>query len=80
LLHDGNELLKSIKNAIPVRAEQKRALFDKFTIVIRATVNSNIVVAIAEGALGGFIFWVLNIRAVLMAFLSLVLAVGAGLV
>jgi hypothetical protein len=52
LLRNGNELLRSIEDAIPLRAEQKRALFDKFTIVIRATVKGNIVVAIAQGALG----------------------------
>jgi predicted PurR-regulated permease PerM len=85
LLRDGNELLRRIKDAIPLRAEQKRALFDKFTIVIRATVKGNIVVAIVQGVLGGLIFWFLGIHApllwaVLMAFLSLVPAVGAGLV
>ena len=85
LLRDGNKLLKSIKDAIPLEADQKRALFDKFTIVIRATVKGNIVVAIAQGALGGLIFWFLGIHAsllwaVLMAFLSLVPAVGAGIV
>lgn len=85
LLRDGNKLLKNIRDAIPLEADQKRALFEKFTIVIRATVKGNIVVAIAQGALGGLIFWILGIHApllwaVLMAFLSLVPAVGAGLV
>jgi predicted PurR-regulated permease PerM len=85
LLRDGNELLRRVREAIPLPAEQKRALFDKFTVVIRATVKGNIVVAIAQGALGGLIFWFLGIHApllwaVLMAFLSLVPAVGAGLV
>ncbi|MEX5624345.1 AI-2E family transporter, partial [Pseudomonas syringae] len=45
----------------------------------------NVLVAITQGALGGFIFWVLDIPsalvwAVLMAFLSLLPAVGAGIV
>jgi predicted PurR-regulated permease PerM len=85
LLRDGNELLRRVREAIPLPAEQKRALFDKFTVVIRATVKGNIVVAIAQGALGGLIFWFLGIHApllwaVLMAFLSLVPAVGAALV
>jgi predicted PurR-regulated permease PerM len=48
-------------------------------------VKGNIVVAILQGALGGLIFWLLGIHApllwgVLMAFLSLLPAVGAGLV
>ena len=85
LLRDGNELTRHIKGAIPLRLEQRGALFDKFIIVIRATVKGNIVVAMVQGALGGLIFWFLGIHApllwaVLMAFLSLLPAVGAGLV
>ena len=65
--------------------EQQHDLFEKFTVVIRATVKGNIVVAIVQGALGGLIFAVLGIRgallwAVLMAVLSLLPAVGAALV
>ena len=47
--------------------------------------KGNIVVAVLQGALGGLAFWVLDIHApvlwaVLMAFLSLLPAVGAALV
>jgi predicted PurR-regulated permease PerM len=85
LLRDGDDLSKRIKDAIPLRAEQQRALFNRFTTVIRATVKGNIVVAAVQGALGGLIFWFLGVHAtvlwaVLMALLSLVPAVGAGLV
>jgi predicted PurR-regulated permease PerM len=84
-LRDGDYLSRRIKNAIPLRAEQQRDLFSKFTTVIRATVKGNIVVALVQGALGGLIFWFLGVHApvlwaVLMAFLSLLPAVGAGLV
>jgi hypothetical protein len=48
---------------VPLRAEHRQALFDKFTTVIRATVKGNLVVAVLQGALGGFIFWLLGIRA-----------------
>jgi predicted PurR-regulated permease PerM len=85
LLRDGDNLSKRIRDAIPLHAEQKRDLFNKFTAVIRATVKGNIVVAVVQGALGGLIFWLLGVHAavlwaVLMAFLSLLPAVGAGLV
>jgi predicted PurR-regulated permease PerM len=85
LLRDGDDLAKRIKAAMPLRAEHQRALFDKFTVVIRATVKGNIVVAIVQGALGGLIFWLLGIHApllwaMLMAVLSLLPAVGAGLI
>jgi predicted PurR-regulated permease PerM len=84
-LRDGDYLSRRIRNAIPLRVEQQRDLFSKFTTVIRATVKGNIVVALVQGALGGLIFWFLGVHApvlwaVLMAFLSLLPAVGAGLV
>jgi predicted PurR-regulated permease PerM len=85
LLRDGDDLSKRIKNAIPLHAAQQRDLLNRFTTVIRATVKGNVVVAVVQGALGGLIFWFLGVHApvlwaVLMAFLSLLPAVGAGLV
>jgi predicted PurR-regulated permease PerM len=85
LLRDGEALVRRLRTAIPLREAQKQALFSKFAIVIRATVKGNIVVAIIQGSLGGLIFWLLGIHApmlwgVLMAFLSLLPAVGAAVV
>jgi predicted PurR-regulated permease PerM len=85
LLRDGSNLAARIREAIPLSVEHKRHLFSKFTTVIRATVKGNIAVAAAQGILGGIMFWFLDIQGallwgVLMAFLSLLPAVGAGLV
>ncbi|MEB5965079.1 AI-2E family transporter [Comamonas testosteroni] len=85
LLRDGKELVARIWAATPLAAEHKRELAIKFITVIRATVKGNLAVAAAQGALGGLIFWILGIQgailwAVVMAFLSLLPAVGAGLV
>jgi predicted PurR-regulated permease PerM len=85
LLRDGAQLSKRMRDAIPLNARYLRNLSGKFTTVIRATVKGNIAVAVVQGALGGVAFWVLGIHApvlwaVLMAFLSLLPAVGAGLV
>jgi len=84
-LRDGAALSRRIKEAIPLEAEIKRNLFSKFTTVIRATVKGNIVVAVMQGLLGGLMFWFLDIHApvlwgTLMAFLSLLPAVGAAIV
>ena len=84
-LRDGGALSSRIKEAIPLEGEIKRNIFVKFTTVIRATVKGNIVVAVLQGALGGLIFWFLGIHApvlwgTMMAFLSLLPAVGAALV
>jgi predicted PurR-regulated permease PerM len=85
LLRDGKALAERIKGVIPLGADQKTALFTKFADVVRATVKGGILVAMAQGALGGLAFWFLGIHApllwaVLMGFLSLLPAIGAGLV
>jgi predicted PurR-regulated permease PerM len=85
LLKDGDMLAARFKEAVPLRPTLRDDLLEKFTVVIRATVKGGILVALAQGALGGLIFWILGISAallwaVLMAFLSLLPAVGAGLV
>jgi len=85
LLRDGQEISRRIIHAIPLKAAHKDHLLRKFTTVARATVKGNLAVAAVQGALGGLIFWVLGIQgsllwAVLMAFLSLLPAVGASLI
>ena len=85
LLRDGPTLALRVKAAIPLNELHKQALARKFATVIRATVKGNIVIALIQGMLGGLALWVLDVRgallwAVLMAFLSLLPAVGAGLI
>jgi predicted PurR-regulated permease PerM len=85
LLRDGEALAARIRRAVPLKDSLQRDLADKFTNVIRATIKGSIVVALVQGALGGLIFWLLGIQApvlwgVVMAFLSLLPAVGTGLV
>ena len=84
-LRDGDDVARRIRTAVPLHPNQQRELFDMFTTVIRATVKGNVVTAIAQGVLGGLIFWILNVHApvlwaVVMAFLSLLPAVGAALI
>ena len=85
LLRDGQALGQRIRQALPLEEHHKRDLSQKFITVIRATVKGNIVVAATQGMLGGLIFWALSIQGpvlwgVLMGFLSLLPAIGAGLI
>ena len=85
LLKDGEPLARDVRRAIPLDAAKKAVLVKRFTTVMRATVKGNILVAIAQGALGGLAFWVLGVHApmlwaVVMAFLSLLPAIGAALI
>ncbi|MGE5104061.1 MAG: AI-2E family transporter [Betaproteobacteria bacterium] len=84
-LRNGDTLLGSIERAVPLpRSVQDRLLW-QFTNTTRAIVKGSLVVAMAQGMLGGIIFWILGIGApvfwgVVMAFLSLLPAVGAAVV
>ncbi len=85
LLRDEETLSRRIRDAIPLQAEHRQAFLLKFSVVIRATVKGDMVVALLQGTLGGLVFWFLGISApllwaVVMAFVSLLPAIGAGLI
>jgi len=85
LIRDGDGVARAVRRAIPLEPRHKQELISKFTTVIRATVKGNLLVAAVQGGLGGLAFWFLGVNgaflwAVLMTFLSLLPAVGAGLV
>jgi predicted PurR-regulated permease PerM len=85
LLRDGDLLAGRIRRALPLGVEHETQLLRKFTVVIRATVKGNMLIALLQGALGGLAFYALGIGgallwAVVMAFMSLLPAVGAGIV
>ncbi|TXT37437.1 MAG: hypothetical protein FD135_3613 [Comamonadaceae bacterium] len=85
LIRDGNAVVHALWQGMPLAPKHKQDLLQKFVTVIRATVKGNLLVAAIQGALGGIGFWALGVSgallwAVLMAFLSLVPAVGAGMV
>lgn len=74
-----------LAKAVPLGEQREKLLFSKFSEVTRATIKGSLVVAVAQGALGGLIFWILGINGpilwgVVMAVLSLLPVVGSGLV
>jgi predicted PurR-regulated permease PerM len=84
-LRDGHALAASIGRSIPLEPLHTDRLLSQFTTVVRATVKGNIVMAMAQGFLGGVAFAVLGLSGALlwgtlMALLSLLPAVGAALV
>ena len=85
LIRDGDDVARAIKRAIPLEPAHKQELLEKFATVVRAMVKGNLLVALIQGALGGVAFWFLGVGgallwAVVMAFLSLLPAIGAALV
>lgn len=85
LLRDGREIVAKVEHAIPLLPEYRRALFDKFAAVVRATIKGSLVVAVLQGMIGGLIVWALGIGGallwgVLMGAFSLLPAIGTGIV
>jgi predicted PurR-regulated permease PerM len=85
LIRDGDELARIAEMALPVPPQFKPELVAKFMAVLRATVKGSLLIAGIQGLLGGIAFWFLGIKgallwAVVMAFLSLLPMIGAGLV
>lgn len=85
MLRDGHIIIDLLMKALPLGDERERLLFGKFAEVTRATIKGNIVIAAIQGALGGLIFWFLDIPApvlwgVVMAVVSLIPAIGAAII
>ncbi len=85
LIRDGEDVVSTVRTALPLAPRHKAELFEKFATVIRATIKGSLLVAAIQGALGGLAFWFLGVSgallwAVVMAFLSLLPALGAALV
>jgi predicted PurR-regulated permease PerM len=85
LLRDGSDLSKVVRGSLPLAKPHTHYLLNKFTTVIRATIKGNIAVAVAQGVIGGTAFSFLGVQGALlwgtlMAFLSLLPAIGAALI
>jgi len=85
LLKDGSYLVNLMLQALPLSKHVKHHLFVKFAAVSRATVKGTVVVAVVQGALGGLAFYFMGIEGsllwgALMAFLSIIPAVGSAII
>ncbi|KMK11684.1 membrane protein [Pluralibacter gergoviae] len=85
LLKDGPWLVRQIMDSLPLSGFVKHHLFAKFAAVSRATVKGTVVVGAVQGLLGGIAFKIVGIDGsilwgALMAFLSLVPAVGSAII
>jgi predicted PurR-regulated permease PerM len=85
LLRDGERLVRAVRWLVPLEPEQTDRIFRLALEATRATVLGSIVVAIAQGLIGGLAFWLLGVPGaalwgVAMGVLSLVPIVGPFLV
>ena len=85
LFRDGRDIGRAVLSAMPLSPEYNHALVQKFATVVRATVKGNVIIAFLQGLIGGVAFWAIGIEGaffwgVLMAFLSMLPAIGAAIV
>ena len=82
---DGDQLLRKIRETIPLAPQDKDLLFTRLEEMVYATLYGGILVALIQGFLGGFAFWFLGLSSpifwgTVMAFLSFLPIVGCFLV
>jgi len=85
MFRDGRQLVEIVIRALPLGDTRERMLFALFAEVTRATIKGNVVIAIIQGSIGGITLWALDVHGallwgVLMAFASLIPALGSALV
>jgi predicted PurR-regulated permease PerM len=85
LVRDGHTLARQVRDLLPLpEAARDRLMTDTRDLIV-ASVGAGLVVAVAQGTIGGIAFWLLGIKAaviwgVVMAVCSLIPLVGAALV
>lgn len=85
LLLDGPWMLRAVLDHLPLRAEEKDLLTDRFVSVTRATIKGTIIIGIIQGSMAGIGFWIVGIPnaafwTVVMAVLSILPLIGSALI
>ena len=85
LFRDGEQIVKKLPSALPVSAKQGEAIIIRTQQVVSASVYGVVTIAVLQGLLGGFAFWLLGVPspllwAVLMTFICMIPIAGSFLV
>ncbi len=84
-LRDGAELVGRIQRLLPMDREHQQRLFKNIVDAVLAVVHGSLVVAMAQGLLAGFAYWILGVPfaalwGVVTAFVSLLPVGGSAIV
>jgi len=84
-LRNGEEMGRQILKAAPLDSHKTRFLFERFTRTVQALFRGTLIVALAQGVVGGILFAVAGVQSpvlwgVLMALLALVPAAGPAVI
>ncbi|MEN6535907.1 MAG: AI-2E family transporter [Bryobacteraceae bacterium] len=84
LFRDGPALVRFLSDITPLSSERQKLIFGETTDMIRVTMSSAFVVAAAQGAAGGLVYWILGLPSPvfwggIIAILSLLPVIGTWL-
>jgi predicted PurR-regulated permease PerM len=85
MLRDGDAMSRTFRNGLPFPPEESDRLLRETHTLVVAGVGAGLIVAVAQGLIGGLAFWAVGISApvfwgVVTGFLSVIPLVGAALV
>jgi len=85
LFRDGSEVMHTIKEIAPMRAQHRERMMSEVGELIAVTISSGLVVAVVQGVLAGLVFWLLGLHSpifwgVISGFLAFLPVVGPWLV
>jgi len=85
MLRDGDAIQRQLRDRLPFSEQERESLLRETRDLVVASVGAGLVVAVAQGVLGGLAFWIVGIGApafwgVVMGFASLLPVVGATVV
>jgi len=85
MLRDGDSMSSQVRDRLPFPRQESERLMAEVRDLVTASVGASLVVAVAQGVIGGVVFWLLHMNApvfwgVVMGFCSLLPVVGATIV
>jgi predicted PurR-regulated permease PerM len=85
MLRDGDAMSRRLRDQLPFSGEDNGRLMDATHDMVTASVGAGLIVAAAQGTIGGLAFWLLGLGApifwgIVIAFCSLLPVVGAAIV
>jgi predicted PurR-regulated permease PerM len=85
MLRDGEAMARHVRDRLPLSADESERLMSETRDLVMASFGAGLTVAVAQGLIGGVVFWLVGIGApvfwgIIIGFCSLLPVVGAALV
>lgn len=82
LFRDGDKIVRALPGALPLSNNQSKAILERVSQVVSASVYGVVTIAVLQGLLGGLAFWVLGVPspvlwAVVLAFVCMIPIAGS---